>query len=209
MCGTADRVPAMTSGPATIVATWLLSRAVSFPSSKVMKRSVATADTAVSRLSARTMNDPRLYRLIFLAALFSTGHHIDHLIRGNAVGWSVTPEVNGFTASLVIYPLILTGLALYRAGRVGPDFWIAVSGGGALFVGAVHFGPLAIEPPPAIVDHYDSPILGWFAFAWLIVLIGVLVVSSVYEARLWWRARRAGSSPSTPGAEASDSAAKA
>ncbi len=155
------------------------------------------------------MNDPRLYRLTYLAALFSAGHHIDHLIRGNAVGWPVTSEVNGFTGSLVIYPLILTGLALYRAGRVGPGFWIAVSGGGALFVGAVHFGPVALEPPPAIVDHYDSPILGWLAFAWLIVFIGVLVVSSAYEARLWLRARRAGSSQSTRGAEASGSAAKA
>jgi hypothetical protein len=28
-----------------------------------------------------------LYRLTFLAAAMSLGHHIDHLIRGNAVGW--------------------------------------------------------------------------------------------------------------------------
>ncbi len=124
------------------------------------------------------MNDRRLYRLIYLAAFLSAGHHIDRLIRGNAVGWPLTSNLNGFTASLVIYPIVLTGLALYRAGRVGPGFWILVSGGGALFVGAAHFGPFALEPPPAIIDHYDSPILGWLAFAWLIAFIGVLVVSS-------------------------------
>jgi len=155
------------------------------------------------------MNDRRLYRLIYLAAFLSAGHHIDHLIRGNAVGWPLTPEVNGFTASLVIYPIILTGLALYHAGRVGPRFWILVSGSGALFVGAVHFGPFALEPPPAIIDHYDSPILGWLAFAWLIAFIGVLVISSAYEARLWFRARSASNSSSAPSDDASPKALEA
>ena len=155
------------------------------------------------------MNDRRLTRLIYLAAFLSAGHHIDHLIRGNAVGWPLTSEVNGFTASLVIYPIILTGLALYSAGRVGPGFWIVVSGGGALFVGAVHFGPFALEPPPAIIDHYDSPILGWLAFAWLIAFIGVLVASSAYEARLWLRARRGSNSSSALGGDVSAGALEA
>jgi hypothetical protein len=61
-----------------------------------------------------------LYQLTFLAAAMSLGHHADHLVRGNAVGWPVTEEVNAFTASLVVYPIIVTGLLLYRAGRVGP-----------------------------------------------------------------------------------------
>jgi len=155
------------------------------------------------------MNDRRLYRLIYLAAFFSAVHHIDHLIRGNAIGWPLTSELNGFTASLVIYPIILTGLALYGAGRVGPGFWIAVSAGGALFVSAVHFGPFALEPPPAIIDHYDSPILGWLAFGWLIAFIVVLVVSSVYEARLWLGARRTSSLPTAPGAGVSGGALEA
>jgi hypothetical protein len=53
--------------------------------------------------------DPTLYRLTFtrafpLPALFlAIGHHIDHVLRGNAVGWPLTDEVNGFTASLSIY----------------------------------------------------------------------------------------------------------
>lgn len=53
------------------------------------------------------------------------------------MGWPLTDEVNAFTLSLVIYPVIVTGLLLYRADRVGPGFWALVSGGGAIFVSAV------------------------------------------------------------------------
>ena len=60
-----------------------------------------------------------IYLLTLLAAAMSLGHHIDHAIRGNAVGWPLTPEVNAFTISLGIYPVLLTALLLYRAGRVG------------------------------------------------------------------------------------------
>jgi hypothetical protein len=130
-----------------------------------------------------------LYRLTWLAAAMSLGHHLDHLIRGNAVGWPVTDEVNAFTASLVIYPIIATGLLLYHAGRVGPGFWALVSGGGAVFVSVVHFGPAAVEPPELILDHYDTPILGWLAFGWLVVFVAVLAITSVYETRVWWQRR--------------------
>ena len=86
------------------------------------------------------MRDTVLYRLTWLALAMSLGHHLDHLIRGNAVGWPVTDEVNAFTASLVVYPIIVIGLLLYRAGRVGPGFWALVSGGGAAFVTAERSG---------------------------------------------------------------------
>jgi hypothetical protein len=132
-----------------------------------------------------------LYQLTFLAAAMSLGHHADHLVRGNAVGWPVTEEVNAFTASLVVYPIIVTGLLLYRAGRVGPGFWALVSGGGAAFVAAVHFGPAAVEPPELILDHYQPPILGWLAFGWLVVFVTVLAITSIYETRLWAQQRQA------------------
>jgi hypothetical protein len=132
-----------------------------------------------------------LYQLTFLAAAMSLGHHLDHLIRGNAVGWPVTEEVNAFTVSLVVYPIIATGLLLYQAGRVGPGFWALVSGGGAAFVSAVHFGPAAVEPPELILDHYDPPILGWLAFAWLVAFVTVLAITCMYETRLWAQQRQA------------------
>jgi hypothetical protein len=132
----------------------------------------------------------RLYLLIALAVIMSVGHHVDHVIRGNNVGWPIDSEVNAFTFSLLIYPLILIGLLLYRAGRVGPGFWVFVSAGGALFLGFIHFAPAAIEPPREIVDPYDSPVLGWLALAWLVAFIGVLAFTSLYEARLQRRRRR-------------------
>jgi hypothetical protein len=52
------------------------------------------------------MHDRLLYRLTWLAAALSLGHHLDHLIRGNAVGWPLTGQVNAVTASLVVYPVI-------------------------------------------------------------------------------------------------------
>jgi hypothetical protein len=132
----------------------------------------------------------RLYLLIALAVILSVGHHVDHVIRGNNVGWPFDSEVNAFTFSLLIYPLILIGLLLYRAGKVGPGFWVFVSAGGALFVGFIHFAPAAIEPPHEIVDPYDSPVLGWLALAWLVAFIGVLAFTSVYELRLMRQRRR-------------------
>jgi hypothetical protein len=137
------------------------------------------------------MHSRTLYLLTYLAAGMSLGHHLDHLIRQNAVGWPVANEVNAFTMSLVIYPIIVAGLLAYRAGRVGPGFWALVSGGGAIFVSAVHFGPAAVEPPELILGHYDSPILGWLAFAWLAVFVTVLAVTSLYETRVWWQQRQA------------------
>jgi hypothetical protein len=137
------------------------------------------------------MRSRTLYFLTYLAAAMSFGHHLDHVIRGNAVGWPLTVDVNAFTMSLVIYPIIGTGLLLYRAGRVGPGFWAFISGGGALFVSAVHFGPFAVEPPDHIIGMYDPPIVGWLAFGWLVAFVAVLAVTCVYETRVWWRHRSA------------------
>jgi hypothetical protein len=137
------------------------------------------------------MHDKVLYRLTWLALALSLGHHLDHLIRGNAVGWPVTEEVNAFTISLIVYPVIAAGLLLYRAGRVGPGFWALVSGGGGAFVAAVHFGSAAVEPPAMILDPYQPPVLGWLAFAWLVGFVAVLAITCVYETRLWAQQRQA------------------
>ena len=137
------------------------------------------------------MHSRALYRLTYLAAALSLGHHLDHVIRHNAVGWPLTDQVNAFTLSLVVYPVITTGLLLYRAGRVGPGFWALVSGGGAVFVSTVHFGPSAVEPPERILGGYGLSILGWLAFAWLVTFVAVLAITSLYETRLWWRQRQA------------------
>lgn len=142
--------------------------------------------------TSQAIPDRRLLRLVAVALGLSVGHHFDHVIRGNHVGWPVTADVNAFIASLGIYPLILGGLALWRAGRVGPGGWAFLSGGGAVFLAAVHFGPWAIEPPRDIIEGYDRPLLGWLAFGWLLALVAVLAVATVYELHVWWRRRNAG-----------------
>ena len=92
----------------------------------------------------------------------SLGHHIDHLIRGNHVSWPLTHHA--FTYSLVVYPLIFLGLYLYASGRVGPGYCVILSGSGALFVAAIHFGPTAVEPAADIINLYEPRIVGWLAF---------------------------------------------
>ena len=58
-----------------------------------------------------------------LCYLVSATHlHVDHVVRHNAVGWPLTDQVNAFTASLGIYPVIAAGLLADRAGRVGTGF---------------------------------------------------------------------------------------
>jgi hypothetical protein len=100
------------------------------------------------------MHDRTLYWLTWLAVALSLGHHRDHLIRGNAVGWPVTDQVNALTISLVVYPIIATGLLLYHAGRVGPGFWALVSGGGAAFVAEAEAAP---EELSAIANIMKAP----------------------------------------------------
>src|SRR4029453_17988765 len=128
-----------------------------------------------------------LYGLTYLAASLSLAHHIDHAIRHTPVGGPLTGEVNAFTMSLIIYPIIITGLLMYRAGLVGPGFWALVSGGGAVFVCLVPFGRTPAEPPAMMLHGYDSPILGWFSFTLLVTFVTVLAVTSLYETRLWWQ----------------------
>ena len=135
------------------------------------------------------MVNSRLYALIIIALALAVGHHIDHIVRGNHVGWPLTAEVNAFTFSLLVYPLILTGLVLSRMGRIGPGTWVFLSGGGAIFLAVIHFGPWAIEPPGDIIGLYDPPLIGWLAFGWLLALIGVLATTTIYEVRLWLQHR--------------------
>jgi hypothetical protein len=139
--------------------------------------------------------DRKLYLLTYLALFLALGHHVDHVIRGNNVGWPVNSEINAFTFSLAIYPIILVGLYLYRRQKVGPGFWVFLSAGGALFLSFIHFAPGAIEPPSEIIDVYYSRAAGLFAFGWLLLLIAVLMATSVYEGALWLRRRRKDHSP--------------
>jgi hypothetical protein len=45
----------------------------------------------------------RLYVLIGIALTFNVGHHIDHIIRGNHVGFPITADVNPFQSMKPAY----------------------------------------------------------------------------------------------------------
>ena len=132
--------------------------------------------------------------VIAVVTLFGIGHHIDHIIRGNHVGWPLISEVTPFTYSLGIYPVLAVGLFLWARGRVGPGFWAILLVASLLFVTLVHFGPFAAEPPEDILAPYSSPVFGWLALAWLGTFILVLAASSVYAFRLWKEQRGASTS---------------
>ena len=120
-----------------------------------------------------------------VVTLFGIGHHIDHIIRGNHVGWPLISEVTPFTYSLGIYPVVAVGFFLWARERVGPGFWAILFVMSLLFVTLVHFGPFAAEPPQDILAPYSSPVFGWLALAWLGGFILVLAASSVYAICLW------------------------
>lgn len=130
--------------------------------------------------------------MVVIATILSAGHHLDHIIRGNHVGWPLSDEWTPFTYSFGVYPLILLGFYLFRSGRVGPGYWALLSGAGAVFIAAIHFGPQAIEPPADIIHLYKLRIIGWLAFTWLVVFVVVLVATCLHETRAWLRLQRRG-----------------
>lgn len=125
-----------------------------------------------------------------MATVLSLGHHVDHVLRGNHLGWPLTDPVTPFTYSLAVYPFIVLGLYLSLTNKVGPGYWLLLSGPGALFLAATHLGPMALEPPSDIINAYSTPLIGWLAFAWMLSLVAVLVAMFVYEIRPWRRKRQ-------------------
>ena len=131
-----------------------------------------------------------LYVIVGIVTFFGSIHHIDHLIRGNHVGWPLIGEVTAFTFSISFYPLVLTGLWLTWRGRAGPRYWAGLSFVGSIMVGITHFGPLAVEPPTHIIRPYHSHTVGVAAVSWLIAFEVLLAVTALYSFTLWLGNRR-------------------
>jgi hypothetical protein len=131
--------------------------------------------------------DPRAYLVFAVATLLSLAHHADHVIRGNHVGWPVTPEVNPFTYSLVIYPLVVLGFALSLTGRGSARYWSVVMTLGAGMLVFFHLSPWAVEPPGDVILPYADPLWGYVAFVILLALIGVVLLGAGYSVVLWRR----------------------
>ena len=108
------------------------------------------------------------YKLLLLAALIlSLAHHIDHIIRGNHVGWPVNNDINTFTFSLIIYPLVALGFLLNTT-----KYWLTLEVFGLLMITAVHFGPQAIEPIKDITGPHQHLVADVSA---VLILVGLIV----------------------------------
>ena len=153
-----------------------------------------------------TPHKPKLRRWIFLTLasvfLFGTLHHVDHLVRGNHVGWPAISEVNPFTYSLMAYPLFALGFAAMARGRVWAGYWFVYGLLTLALVGTTHFVPPFIAEPagdiygpylePAATTMYTpapEPHLTWFqttvgpfAGSLLAVLAVAVLVSLIVSA---------------------------
>jgi hypothetical protein len=138
----------------------------------------------------RTGVTPTLALLVAGATLLGAAHHLDHVVRGNHVGWPLTPEVNPFTYSLAVYPLVAVGLYLTVTDRNPLGYWagfLAVSTG---MLTVLHLSPWAVEPPGDVILPYADPTVGYLAFGVLLALIATLALGTAYTALLWSRSRQ-------------------
>jgi hypothetical protein len=130
------------------------------------------------------MRDRRLTALVVLATILSLGHTVDHVLRGD-LHWPLTLESVPFVVvSLVTYLVVGWGLYLYVMGKIGPRLWAIVGGIGVVGGWLGHFSPFTDQPPRYILGAYASAAAGWFALAWLIMLMLVLIVATVYATHL-------------------------
>jgi len=140
-----------------------------------------TNDTSLTRA---------FYVFVLVPTLLGVAHHVDHVIRGNHVGWPITPEVNAFTYGLAIYPLLVVSLSLSLTRRVEAGYWAGFFAFSAGMLAYFHISPWAVEPPRDVMVPYANPLLGYAAFAIVLALIGSVVVGSAYGALLWRREHR-------------------
>lgn len=144
-------------------------------------------------------NDTSLTRAFYVFVLVPTmlgaAHHIDHIIRGNHVGWPLTPEVNPFTYSLAIYPLLAISLYLTLTRRVEARYWAGFFAFSAGMLAYFHISPWAVEPPQDVMVPYANPVVGYLAFGIVLALIASVVIGSVYGIVLWYQNREQSSTP--------------
>jgi hypothetical protein len=130
---------------------------------------------------------PLFYLFVVIPTALGVAHHVDHIIRGNHVGWPITAEVNPFTYSLAIYPLLGLSLYLTVTRRVDARYWAGFFAFSAAMLAYFHISPWAVEPPQDVMVPYENPLFGYLAFAIVLALIASVIVGSAYGALLWYR----------------------
>jgi len=145
------------------------------------------SDDSPTPTRKRTAVSRGVYLVMAVSTLLGLAHHVDHVIRGNHVGWPITSHVNPFTYSLAIYPLIAVGLYLTLSGRAGNRYWAGFFAFSAAMLAYFHVSPWAIEPPGDVILPYADPAVGYLAFAVLLALIASVCLGSLYAAAAWHR----------------------
>jgi hypothetical protein len=133
---------------------------------------------------------PLFYLFVLIPTVLGAAHHVDHVIRGNHVGWPMTPHVNPFTYSLGIYPALAVSVYLTLTRRAAARYWAGFFAFSAAMLAYFHVSPWAVEPPQDVILPYSNPVFGYVAFGVVLALIGSVVVGSIYGIVLWYRDRR-------------------
>jgi hypothetical protein len=133
---------------------------------------------------------PLFWLFVVIPTVLGAAHHVDHIIRGNHVGWPITAHVNPFTYSLAIYPMLAISLYLTVSRRVDARYWAGFFAFSAAMLAYFHISPWAVEPPQDVMVPYENPLFGYLAFGIVLALIASVVVGSAYGAVLWYRGRR-------------------
>jgi hypothetical protein len=129
-------------------------------------------------MSARTATEAALRRRLVLTAslvtVLATVHFADHVLRGRLVldqrldpswnhsGWPFQARFSPFTISLVVvYTILLGGIALTLRGRAWAGYWLAAAAVLAAIVTQVHLVPGPnTESPAVILATYGNDLLG-------------------------------------------------
>lgn len=119
---------------------------------------------------------------VLTAASLGALHHLDHLVRGDA-GWPATGEVNAFTYSLAMYPVVAFELYLAHRGRNMRRYRMTVAVVAFALVAAVHFGPVATDRLSHVYASYDPPLLGGAAVSVVLALLASLIALFVLVRR--------------------------
>lgn len=131
-----------------------------------------------------------LWWLIALCTVLGLGHHVDHVLR-DATGWPFPGHgINPFTYSLLVYPVIGVLVVLTLRGVAGPGSWSVLMGLGAVFIAAVHFGPIADDTISMVRNGYSTAVAGTAAVGWLAAQMTALTAACGYAALLWRRHHR-------------------
>jgi len=140
-----------------------------------------------SKYRALSMPDPRLLQFLGLIAILNVLYLVDHIFRGD-FHWPIDEQSVGFigVATIILGGMAL-GVRLYRAGLVGPRFWVIIGVLGLGLGWLSHFSPMTDQPVSVIYHGYTAPWAGVVAVGCLFLLMFSVLVATVFAAYLWRR----------------------